>query len=210
MQAWKVHKFGGSSVADAACMERVAKIIEADPATRKAVVLSACKGVTDALLTLIALAEKDDPSLDDRIQELHLRHVGVARELLAGELYDEFVVGLEQDLRDIAGILQTVRLIRSASTTMRDLISGYGEIWSTRLFERMLRRRGLSAGHVQWVDARRALLVEWGPLGPSIRWEQSRQNLESLVASDFVGTLVVTGFIATDTHGLQTTLGRNG
>jgi aspartokinase/homoserine dehydrogenase 1 len=191
-------------------MERVAKIIEADPAARKAVVLSACRGVTDALLTLIALAEKNDPSLDDRIQELRLRHVGLARELLAGDLYDDFVVELDQDCRDIAGILQTVRLIRSASTTMRDLISGYGEIWSTRVFERLLHRRGLSSGHVQWVDARRALLVEWGPMGPGVRWEQSRANLHALVPSDFIGTLVVTGFIATDIHGLQTTLGRNG
>ena len=53
MEAWKVHKFGGSSVADAACMQRVAGIVEADPASRKAVVLSACRGVTDALLALI-------------------------------------------------------------------------------------------------------------------------------------------------------------
>jgi aspartokinase/homoserine dehydrogenase 1 len=54
------------------------------------------------------------------------------------------------------------------------------------------------------------LLVEWGPLGPGVRWEQSRANLQEQVPSDFVGTLVVTGFIATDTQGLQTTLGRNG
>ncbi len=91
---------------------------------------------------------------------------------------------------------------------MRDLISGYGEIWSTRLFERLLRRR--AAGHVQWLDARKALLVEWGPMGPGVRWEQSRAQLAALVAPEFVGTLVVTGFIATDTQGLQTTLGRNG
>jgi aspartokinase/homoserine dehydrogenase 1 len=91
---------------------------------------------------------------------------------------------------------------------MRDLISGYGEIWSTRIFERLLRRR--AAGHVQWLDARKALLVEWGPLGPGVRWQQSRTNMAQLVASDFVGTLVITGFIATDTQGLQTTLGRNG
>jgi aspartokinase/homoserine dehydrogenase 1 len=91
---------------------------------------------------------------------------------------------------------------------MRDLIAGYGELWSTRMFERLLRRR--AAGHVQWLDARRALLVEWGPMGPGVRWEQSRAQLRELVATDFVGTLVVTGFIATDTHGLQTTLGRNG
>jgi aspartokinase/homoserine dehydrogenase 1 len=208
VQAWRVHKFGGSSVADAACMQRVADIVEADPAARKAVVLSACRGVTDALLTLITLAEQGAPEVDERLAELRQRHVGIARELLAGEMLDEYVAALDVDLRDIAGILQTVRLVRKASTTMRDLIAGYGEIWSTRLFERLLRRRG--TGHVQWLDARRALLVEWGPMGPGVRWEQSREQLRELVPSQFVGTLVITGFIATDTHGLQTTLGRNG
>ena len=191
-------------------MERVARIIEADLAPRKAVVLSACRGVTDALLNLVTLAERQDPSLEDRIEELRQRHVGIARELLTDDLRDDFVVGLDRDCRDIAGILQTVRLVRAASTTLRDLIAGYGEIWSTRIFERLLRRRGLSSGQVQWLDARRVLLVEWGPLGPGVRWEQSRANLQEQVPSDFVGTLVVTGFIATDTQGLQTTLGRNG
>ncbi len=191
-------------------MERVARIIEGDPAPRKAVVLSACRGVTDALLNLVTLAERQDPSLEDRIEELRLRHVGIARELLTDDLHDEFVVDLDRDCRDVAGILQTVRLVRAASTTLRDLIAGYGEIWSTRIFERLLRRRGLSSGRVQWLDARRVLLVEWGPLGPGVRWEQSRANLQEQVPSDFVGTVVITGFIATDTQGLQTTLGRNG
>ena len=210
MEAWKVHKFGGTSVADAACMERVAQIVEQDPATRKAVVLSACRGVTDALLTLIRLAETADPTLEDRIEELRLRHVGVARELLSGELYDEFVVELDRDCRDLAGILQTVKLVRAASTTMTDLIAGFGELWSTRIFERLLRSRAHVDGKVQWLDARRALLVEWGPMGPGIRWEQSGTRLRELVPMDFVGVLVVTGYIATDTQGLQTTLGRNG
>jgi aspartokinase/homoserine dehydrogenase 1 len=210
VEAWKVHKFGGSSVADAACMQRVAQIVEDDPAARKAVVLSACRGVTDALLSLVSLAERQDPTLDDRIQDVRMRHVGIARELIDGANYDEFVVQLDQDCHDIAGILQAVRLVRSASTTLRDLIAGYGELWSTRIFERLLRVRGKSIGHVQWLDARKVLLVEWGPLGPAIRWDQSREHLDVQVAPDFTGTLVVTGFIATDTQGLQTTLGRNG
>jgi aspartokinase/homoserine dehydrogenase 1 len=63
---------------------------------------------------------------------------------------------------------------------------------------------------VQWLDARRVLLVEWGPLGPGVRWEQSRANLQAAVPPDFTGTVVITGFIATDSQGLQTTLGRNG
>ncbi len=209
MQAWKVHKFGGSSVADAACMERVARIIENDPAPRKAVVLSACRGVTDALLGLIGLAEQGSAELDDRLLELRQRHVGIARELLAGEACDDYIDLLETDCRDIGGILQTIRLVRSASTTMRDLISGYGEIWSTRLFERLLRRRAARPRAV----ARRAQGAWWwsgARSAPACSWEQSRAQLQALVASDFVGTLVITGFIATDTHGLQTTLGRNG
>ncbi|MFO1392691.1 MAG: bifunctional aspartate kinase/homoserine dehydrogenase I [Steroidobacteraceae bacterium] len=211
MESWKVHKFGGSSVADAACMKRVAEIVEADPASRKAVVLSACRGVTDSLLGLISMAERQDPALEDRIQDLRMRHVGIARELIGGgESYDEFIVQLDQDCQDIAGILQAVRLVRSASTTLRDLIAGYGEIWSTRMFERYLKARGTGAGRVQWLDARKVLLVEWGPLGPGIRWDQSRDNLHAQVEPGFTGTLVVTGFIATDTQGLQTTLGRNG
>ena len=210
MQAWKVHKFGGSSVADAACMRRVAAIVETDAAPRKAVVLSACRGVTDALLNLVSAAERQDPGLEDAIEAVRQRHVGIAAELIPGATGDEYVAGLSRDCRDIVGILQAVRLTRSASTTIRDLISGYGEIWSTQLFERYLRARGTGSGSVRWIDARKVLLVEWGPLGPGIRWNQSRDNLAAQVEVGYTGTLVVTGFIATDTHGLQTTLGRNG
>ncbi len=191
-------------------MRRVASIIEADQGRRKAVVLSACRGVTDALLNLVALAEGRDPALDQRLEELRERHAGMARDLLPEDSCDEFVVELDQDCRDVAGILQTVRMVRAASTTMRDLVAGYGEIWSTRLFHRLLRARGRATGELHWLDARRVLLVEWGPLGPGVRWERSRSNLQAEVPHDFHGTLVVTGYIATDTQGLQTTLGRNG
>ncbi|MBV8306733.1 MAG: bifunctional aspartate kinase/homoserine dehydrogenase I, partial [Gammaproteobacteria bacterium] len=43
-----------------------------------------------------------------------------------------------------------------------------------------------------------------------IQWAESRSNLTDLVDRDFKGTLVVTGFIASDRRGVQTTLGRNG
>ena len=210
MEAWKVHKFGGSSVADAVCMRRVASIIEEDTARRQAVVLSACRGVTDALLNLVGMAERQDPALDQRLDELRARHVQLARDLLPSAACGEFVTGLEQDCHDIAGILQTVRMVRAASTTMRDLVAGYGELWSTQVFTRLLHARGRVHGRTQWLDARQVLLVEWGPLGPGVRWERSRANLLAAIPPEFEGTVVVTGFIATDTQGLQTTLGRNG
>ena len=63
---------------------------------------------------------------------------------------------------------------------------------------------------MQWLDARRVVVVQWGPLGPGIRWTESRARLEALVPADFSGTLIITGFIASNERGVQTTLGRNG
>ncbi len=205
---WRVHKFGGSSVADAACMERVAKILESDPAERLGVVLSACRGVTDVLLNLITAAEQQDDTVPSQIEAVRARHVAIADALLMDGSRDEYVAQLELDCRDIAGILQTVRLIRSGSQIVRDLISGYGEIWSTRLFARYLQQRG-KCPNVQWLDARDVITVEWGSLGPSVRWEKSQANCDRFVKAGPT-TLIITGFIARDAKGLQTTLGRNG
>jgi len=210
MDKWVVHKFGGSSVADAGCFRRVAAIVEASANPREAVVLSACRGVTDALLSLVSLAEQPGADTAAAIDALKARHYALAAELVSAPVRAAYVAQLDQDCRDISGMLQTVRLIRAAPQAMRDVISGYGEIWSTRLFAPFLRERGRIAGDVQWVDAREVVIVEWGPLGPAVQWTTSERNLERLIPAGFKGRLIVTGFIATTVAGIQTTLGRNG
>lgn len=210
MDQWVVHKFGGSSVADAACFRRVAEIIESSGNLREAVVLSACRGVTDALLNLISLAEIPDGDFLAALEIQKARHLGLATEMLPAAARSTYAAQLEDDCRDIAGLLQTVRLIRSAPPSMRDVIAGYGEIWSTRLFAPYLRERGRLSGAVRWIDARDVVVVEWGSLGPAVQWPSSEENLKRLVEDDFTGRLIVTGFIATTIAGMQTTLGRNG
>ena len=210
MDNWIVHKFGGSSVADAGCFRRVADIVEASLNPREAVVLSACRGVTDALLALVTLAERPGGDFLPAIDALRTRHFDLAESLVsssAGALYCEQI---ERDCQDIAGMLQTVRLIRSSTYSMRDVISGYGEIWSTRLFAPVLRERRRIKGEVLWIDARDVVIVEWGPLGPAVQWAVSEANLDRLVPADFSGRLIVTGFVASTVKGIQTTLGRNG
>jgi aspartokinase/homoserine dehydrogenase 1 len=210
MDKWVVHKFGGSSVADASCFRRVAEILEASANPREAVVLSACRGVTDALLGLVTLAEQPEGYIASAIEQLKRRHEKLAAELLSRSAYEAYRAQLNKDCRDIAGVLQTVRLIRAATYSMRDVISGYGEIWSTRLFAPFLCERGRIPGEVLWIDARQVVVVEWGPLGPAVQWSASERNLRQLVPKDFQGRLIVTGFVATTTTGIQTTLGRNG
>ena len=209
-QRWWVHKFGGSSVANAECFQRVAAIIEDDPHERVAVVLSACRGVTDQLLGLVAAAEQRD---EDRVQQglaaLHERHAAIAHELLPGAPGERYLSALAADLDDIRGVLHTVALIRAAGDNVRDLVSGFGEIWSTRLFAAFLDARGRRSP-VHWIDARSVLTVDWGPLGPAVDWEASRRHAAERLPHGAPGVMVVTGFIASDPQGLQTTLGRNG
>jgi aspartokinase/homoserine dehydrogenase 1 len=211
--AWVVHKFGGSSVADASCFERVADIVESQRRPRLAIVLSACKGVTDGLLELVTLAEGQQAEWRVRLAALRERHAAIAAALLDERAAAAYVGEFERDVTDLSGVLQTTSIMRSAAQTVRDLCSGYGEIWSTRLFARYLQRRAVISD-VQWLDARRCVTVEWGPLGPAVQWQDSSHRLQGLLPATSPTpaplTLVITGFIASDPRGVQTTLGRNG
>ena len=172
--------------------------------------MSACRGVTDALLELVNLAEQPNKEFGAAIRALKARHLDLAAELVPQAAYETYKAQFERDCLDIAGMLQTVRLIRSSTYLMRDVIAGFGEIWSTRLFAPFLRERARIKGEILWVDAREVIIVEWGSLGPAVQWTASEANLQKLVPPNFTGRLIVTGFIATTTKGKQTTLGRNG
>ena len=75
------------------------------------------------------------------------------------------MAGFDRDRHDIEGILHTVKLTRSAAQNVRDLIAGYGEIWSTKLFREFFDARGKRPGEVQWIDARQAVVVRVGSAG---------------------------------------------
>src|SRR5262245_14144703 len=208
--SWVVHKFGGSSVADAECFRRVADIIESQPPGPQGIVLSACRGVTDALLRLVQLAEQQDESYRAELAKLRARHATIAETLLRPETARLYLAGFDRDCHDLEGILHTVRLTRAAARNVSDLIAGYGELWSTKLFHRYFEERGNRPGPVKWIDARTVLVVEWGPLGPAVQWSESHEKLAAAVGQGFAGTLIITGFVASDRRGVQTTLGRNG
>ncbi|HEY7995680.1 MAG TPA: aspartate kinase, partial [Steroidobacteraceae bacterium] len=162
------------------------------------------------LLRLVALAERQDGTYRSELAQLRSRHAAIAQEVLTPQSAQPYLAGFDRDCQDLLGILHAVELTRSAANTVSDLIAGYGEIWSSRLFQRFFEERRGRAGPVQWVDASRVVLVDWGAWGPGIQWTESRANLSAQVPKDFTGTLIITGFIAADRRGVRTTLGRNG
>jgi aspartokinase/homoserine dehydrogenase 1 len=190
-------------------MRRVADILDKEPAGRLAVVLSACRGVTDDLLNLVTAAERQE-DFHNRVDGIRQRHRDIAFELCSAEEANRYVEEIDRDCADILNVLHAVKLIRSAALPVRDLIAGFGEIWSTKLFTRYFAGRRRRAGEVIWVDARDIIQVEWSALGPTIRWDESHANAKPLLAHEADVTLIITGFIARKPDGLQTTLGRNG
>ena len=113
---------------------------------------------------------------------LRERHAAIARALLSSEAASLYLSAMDRDCHDIEGILHTVQLTRSAADNVRDLIAGYGEIWSTRLFHKYFESRTKRAGKTLWLDARRVVVVEWSSLGPAVQWQRSRAQLEGLLS----------------------------
>jgi bifunctional aspartokinase / homoserine dehydrogenase 1 len=206
--SWRVFKFGGSSVADAVCMRRVADIIEAEPAGPLAVILSACKGVTDGLLDLVSAAERQEPTAPG-LAAIRERHIAIATEICTPEDVKAFADEFDTEAEDITRRLRTTADAKAATQETRDVVAGYGELWSSRLFARSLRSRA-RRGTVRWLDARHVVEVQWGPLGPAVQWPVSRERAAALVPAGSTDTLIIPGFIARTPDGVQTTLGRNG
>jgi aspartokinase/homoserine dehydrogenase 1 len=174
------------------------------------VILSACRGVTDALLGLVAAAQDPDRDIHAQVDALRERHVTIARTLLETSEADGFVGALDSDLDDLTAVLKAVRLIRAASPPVHDVVAGYGELWSSRLFTRYFAASTRRSGRIQWVDARDVIQIEWTTLGPSVRWDETAARVERVANESGPAMLIIPGFVARDRSGLQTTLGRNG
>jgi aspartokinase/homoserine dehydrogenase 1 len=206
---WKIHKFGGSSLADAACFRRVAGIVLDMQDAPLGIVVSAMGGMTDALLELAILAERDDDRYEAALDAIGERYAATASELLKGHGLVQVLDDWSRDAGDIRDVLKAIALVKSAPQRNRDLVAGYGEIWSARLLAAYLGQEAPQRGGT-WIDAREVVTVRPTELGPSVLWDASQARFAEAVRAGFDGIAVITGFIATDEAGLQTTLGRNG
>lgn len=204
---WVVHKFGGTSVANADRYREVAAIVDHEPGARKAVVVSAMAKVTDALLGLVDLARARDASYADRLAALLHRHVETARALLPDADADALAEVFAADGRDLADVLRAAWLARSCSEELAELVAGYGELWSAQMLGAFRASQGRAT---RWLDARKVLVVRPGETGPVIDWEVSRAKLAAWLAEAPADELVITGYVAQTPDGVPTTLKRNG
>ena len=207
---WKIHKFGGSSLADAKCFERVTDIVLQQPGDRLGVVVSATAGTTDRLLRLATMAEQDNRAFLAELDEVVAHYAGTARSLLNGDALTSLLDRLSADTDDLQVTLKAIARQKSATERHRAVVSGYGELWSAQLLAAVVAKKCADGRAGGWIDARQFITVRASELGPSVLWEESKRKCGQVLQDDFSGVVVITGFIAADEDGLQTTLGRNG
>ncbi len=192
-----VMKFGGTSVADAAAFENVARIVSAERAASPIVVVSAMSGVTDALLA----------ATPDSVGPIFSRHLTTAGQLLQGvesERFAEFVKRAETDVRELLRAKDA-----SNHKSIQDAVVSFGEILSSTLTAAVLSQRGVEA---RQVDARRCIITdeEHTCATPLLdeTFARTENELRPLVKNGVVP--VLGGFIGATLQGVTTTLGRGG
>ena len=183
---YSVLKFGGSSVATATNISRVLDIVGAEVQQGRQVILvsSAISGCTDALLE-IAAAETAPERKIELCQTLLERHLAIARRLFTGREQEAMAPLLQ-------GLFEEMMAAPDAAKVT------FGEIFSTRILAEKLRCEHY---RTQWLDSRELVVSDDLP--------ESYRRIAAAVGDD-AQIFVAPGFIARDSAGTVTTLGRGG
>jgi aspartokinase/homoserine dehydrogenase 1 len=198
------HKFGGTSMGDAARIRSVADILCARSEASQVVVVSAMSKVTDALIDLCKQAAAKDARWKDGLKTLGDKHRAAAKELAAPN--DAVHDRLEAELRSLHELLHAQGQVGAISDDLMDLVQGLGEVWSSLLLDAHFRARGEPTA---WLDAREVLVIDKDELGAAVDYAISSSKLKALCPAP-VRRVIITGFIARTRNGRITTLGRNG
>ena len=205
-----VMKFGGTSVADAAAFENVARIVASEHSSAPVVVVSAMSGVTDSLLNATHIAATGGaPQAFASLENSFKRHEAAARELLSDSQLEEFLKQLRSAADHLSELLKRFAQNHSERKALQDAVVCFGEILSSTLLAAVLNKHDIEA---RQVDARRCIVTdaEYTCAAPLMieTSTQTQNELRPLLEEGIVP--VLGGFIGATLQGATTTLGRGG
>jgi aspartate kinase len=205
-----VMKFGGTSVMDAAAIDRTAQIVKGRLARRPVVVVSAMSRVTDALLAAGKYAGEGqrDKALE-LARGLRERHHSTAKELVSSAQYEQLGAEIEHEFDTLDELLKGIVAVGELSPRSSDYVVSYGERLNSKIVTEAYRARGIRSS---LVDARKVMITDaqHGKAIPqSDEIEHRAKNLVRPLLDD-AQVPVMGGFIGATEHGVQTTIGRGG
>jgi aspartate kinase len=204
-------KFGGTSVADGDCISRVAEILEpyVQEGHELAVVISACSGVTDQLISnateIVNCTEK--PRVEPFIESLRARHFK-ALEIAAPDYVQEVGAVLEARLQNLQNILSAVYTLKELTTRSKDYIISFGERLSAPILSAALKQRGIPS---VVLDGCEAGILTTPTHGDALALPASEGRIRNRLLPILQNSVpVITGYMGCTEQGIITTLGRSG
>jgi len=205
-----VMKFGGTSVQDAAAIERAASIVKGRLAQRPVVVVSAMAKVTDQLLTMARAAGSGDRETALKLcRELQERHYNTAGELLGTGLFTTFHSELASDFETLDELLRGIVAVGELTPRTTDLIAAYGEVLSSKIIAAAFSARDLPAA---LLDSRTCIVTDASHTRAAPLFEETNERLriKGKPLLDSAQVPVMGGFIGATKSGVTTTIGRGG
>jgi aspartate kinase len=204
-------KFGGTSVADAACIKRVVDILEEHhkAGDEVAVVVSAQRGVTDQLIEVACAlpTAKDSSCIAPLIQGLSKRHM-TTLERSAPDFVAETGAEIDERLINLQNILVAVYNLRELTARSRDYIISFGERLLAPILGAAIRQRGIPS---TVLDGCEAGIVTTAQHGESTALHGSDARIKKRVGPLIRREIpVIMGFMGCTGDGIVTTLGRSG
>ncbi|HEX4544511.1 MAG TPA: aspartate kinase, partial [Candidatus Acidoferrum sp.] len=208
----QVMKFGGTSVGDASCIARTAKIVAgAAKGSRCVVVVSAMSGVTNRLIEAAKHAQTGNAAEAAGILEvLSKQHEAALTNLISKEAERSHI---RQKMQEVFAegrrLCEGTALLRELTPRTLDAISSLGERLSAPLVAAAIRELG---GGSEEVEATELIVTDAFHGGAEPQMELTRAKSQTRLRLPLKKGIVpvVTGFIGATAEGQLTTLGRGG
>jgi aspartate kinase len=205
-----VMKFGGTSVEDAASIERVSEIIKERLSLRPVVVVSAMGKTTRKLLEAAKASATGDGRTTLAIAaDLKTRHVSEARRLVKSSSEREVFSLIEKLFDELKKLLEGLAILGEVPPRGLDKILSYGELLSSAIVADALAERGINA---RLLDSREFIKTDDRFGGASPLFDMTDDKVQQSIAPviERGGVPVTQGFIGSTREGATTTLGFEG
>ena len=204
----QVLKFGGTSVATAANLQRVARLAEAAARQQPTiVVVSALGGTTDLLIEAGRAAAAGLSDYRTHLRQLELRHLEAVRSLLPVSKQSEVLSFVKSYCNELETLCDGIFALSELSDRTLDRLMSYGELLASGLLAAALRSHGTP--HLRH-DSRQLIRTNSQHGFAAVDVALTNLQIREFVAAQPASLYVVPGFIGSDAQGATTTLGRGG
>ena len=204
----QVLKFGGTSVANAENIKKVSCIIQKASKKEKVIaVVSALGGVTDLLLQAAKKAAEGNEAYKDLLATGEQRHLDVVKELIPVVKQSSALSLVKKQFNEVDDICNGIFLLNELTERTTDKILSYGELISSQIISAALLAAGIDNC---WKDSRDLISTDSSYTHATVDFKSTNQKVSAFVSNNDQNVFIVPGFVASDTNGITTTLGRGG